>query len=180
MRVLRGVVATYPTHTNDQRTSDLRGGCPRQTAVGWRSGAPSVDSARPLSTAAPGAMRVPFDHRRRRWRTFATTLALTLGSLAVPAAALADGQLDPAFNGTGYHVGTVAEGTVFTTPTTGSRWSSRPMAASSSAARAAALMTLARYNVNGTLDTTFGVGGFATASSPARPAARAATAARPP
>ena len=52
-------------------------------------------------------------HRRRRWRTCATTLALTLGSLAVPAAALADGQLDPAFNGTGYHVGTAAEGTVF-------------------------------------------------------------------
>ena len=51
--------------------------------------------------------------RRRRWRTFATTLALTLGSLAVPAAALADGQLDPAFNGTGLHVGTVGEGTVF-------------------------------------------------------------------
>ena len=51
--------------------------------------------------------------RRRRWRTFATTLALTLGSLTVPAAALADGQLDPAFNGTGLHVGSVAEGTVF-------------------------------------------------------------------
>ena len=40
---------------------------------------------------------------------FATTLALTLGSLALPAAALADGQLDPTYNGTGYHVGTVAE-----------------------------------------------------------------------
>ena len=43
----------------------------------------------------------------------ATTLALTLGSLAVPAAALADGQLDPAFNGTGYHVGSATEGTLF-------------------------------------------------------------------
>ena len=52
-------------------------------------------------------------YRRRRWRTFAATLALTLGSLAIPAAALADGQLDPTFNGTGYHVGTAAEGTVF-------------------------------------------------------------------
>ena len=35
-------------------------------------------------------------YRRRRWRTFATTLALTLGSLAVPAAALADGPADAA------------------------------------------------------------------------------------
>ena len=52
-------------------------------------------------------------YRRRRWRTLAATLALTLGSLAIPAAALADGQLDPTFNGTGYHVGSVAEGTVF-------------------------------------------------------------------
>ena len=52
-------------------------------------------------------------YRRRRWRAFATALALTLGSLALPAAALADGQLDPTYNGTGYHVGTVAEGTVF-------------------------------------------------------------------
>ena len=51
--------------------------------------------------------------RRRRLRSIATAAALTLGSLALPAAALADGQLDPAFNGTGYHLGTVAEGTVF-------------------------------------------------------------------
>ena len=47
-----------------QRPADPRTfwcGCCRRTGVGWRSGAPSEDSARPLSTAAPGAMRVPFD-----------------------------------------------------------------------------------------------------------------------
>jgi uncharacterized delta-60 repeat protein len=106
--------------------------------------------------------------RRRRWRTCATTLALTLGSLALPAAALADGQLDPAFNGTGYHLGTAAEGTVFTNSD-----NRIPMVVQTDAANAGkivvggsrgGLMTLVRYNVNGTIDTTFGNGGLATAS----------------
>ena len=56
-------------------------------------------------------MRVPIDVLDGdRWRTFATTLALTLGSLAMPAAALADGQIDPTFNGTGYDVGPAFSG----------------------------------------------------------------------
>ena len=90
--------------------------------------------------------------RRRRWRTCATTLALTLGSLAVPAAALADGQLDPAFNGTGYHLGTAGEGTVFTNSD-----NRIPMIAQADGrivvgGSRGGLMTLVRYNANGTLD----------------------------
>ena len=101
-------------------------------------------------------------HRRRRLRTVATAVALTLGSLAVPAAALADGQLDPAFNGTGYHLGTVAEGTVFNNVDT-----RIPMIAQGNniviGGSRGGFMTLARYTASGALDTTFGVGGFATA-----------------
>ena len=116
------MVATYPTHTNDQRTLGPSG-------VGARD-RPGLDreAARPLWTALdPCQMRLQercVSHsisRRRRWRTCATTLALTLGSLAVPAAALADGQLDPAFNGTGYHLGTAARARCSPTPTTASR-----------------------------------------------------------
>jgi uncharacterized delta-60 repeat protein len=107
--------------------------------------------------------------RRRRWRTCAATLALTLASLAIPAAALADGQLDPAFNNPlGYHLGTAAEGTVFTNSD-----NRIPMVVQTDAANAGkivvggsrgGLMTLVRYNINGTIDTTFGIGGVATAS----------------
>ena len=35
------------------------------------------------------------------------------GRSSRPAAALADGQLDGTFNGTGFHVGSAAEGTIF-------------------------------------------------------------------
>jgi hypothetical protein len=50
-------------------------------------------------------------YRRRRWRTCATTLALTLGSLTIPAAALADGAIDPNFNsGMGYRVSAPGDG----------------------------------------------------------------------
>ena len=150
---LSGLVATYPTHTNDQRTLGPSGvGVRGATGVGWRGGAPSVDSARPLSNCGSRSDACPIrSTRRRRWRTFATTLALTLGSLAMPAAALADGQLDPAFNGTGYHVGTAAEGTVFAN--TDNRIPMVVQArrrASSSAAPRGGFMTLVRYNANGT------------------------------
>ena len=118
--------------------------------------------------------------RRRRWRTCATTLALTLGSLAVPAAALADGQLDPAFNGTGYHLGSAGEGTVFTNSD-----NRIPMIAQADGrivvgGSRGGLMTLMRYNANGTLDGTFGNGGFATASFGGTPSQTRATAARRP
>ena len=102
-------------------------------------------------------------YRRRRWRTFATTLALTLGSLAIPAAALADGQLDPTYNGTGYHVGTVAEGTVFSNTDTRIPMIVQANGSVVIGGSRAGFMTLARYTPSGALDPTFGNGGFATA-----------------
>ena len=102
-------------------------------------------------------------YRRRRWRTFATTLALTLGSLAVPAAALADGQLDPLYNGTGYHVGTVGEGTVFSNTDTRIPMIVQANGSVVIGGSRGGAMTLARYTPTGALDTSFGVGGFASA-----------------
>ena len=52
-------------------------------------------------------------HRRVFRRAFASSLAIACAPLVAPAAALADGQLDTTFNGTGYHVGSAAEGTIF-------------------------------------------------------------------
>jgi uncharacterized delta-60 repeat protein len=104
-------------------------------------------------------------YRRRRWRTFATTLALTLGSLAIPAAALADGQLDPIFNGTGFHVGSAAEGTVFANSDTRipmvAQADGKIVIGGSRTVGGTNYMTLVRYNINGTIDTTFGTNGFA-------------------
>ena len=95
-------------------------------------------------------------YRRRRWRAFATTLALTLGSLAVPAAALADGLIDPNFNGTGYNVGPLFSG----------QDNRVPMVIQSDGkivvgGAAGGAMTLMRYNLDGTVDTGFGSGGIA-------------------
>jgi uncharacterized delta-60 repeat protein len=101
--------------------------------------------------------------RRRRLRTVATAVAVTLGSLAVPAAALADGQLDPAFNGTGYHLGTVAEGTVFNNVDTRIPMIVQANGSVVIGGSRGGFMTLARYTPAGALDTSFGVGGFATA-----------------
>jgi uncharacterized delta-60 repeat protein len=100
--------------------------------------------------------------RRRFRRACALTLAVGCAALAAPAAALADGQLDPSFNGSGYHVGTAGENLIF------SNVENRlPMIVQADGkivvggSRAGA-MTLVRYNVNGTIDTSFGSGGFAT------------------
>jgi uncharacterized delta-60 repeat protein len=100
--------------------------------------------------------------RRRFPRALAATLAIACAALAAPAAALADGQLDPSFNGTGYHVGTAAEGLIF------SNAENRiPMIVQADGKIVAGgsrggAMTLVRYNVNGTIDASFGSGGFAT------------------
>jgi uncharacterized delta-60 repeat protein len=102
-------------------------------------------------------------YRRRRWRTIATTLALTLGSLAIPAAALADGQLDPQFNGFGAHIGTVAEGTVFNNVDTRIPMIVQANGSVVIGGSRGGFMTLARYTAAGALDPSFGVGGFATA-----------------
>jgi uncharacterized delta-60 repeat protein len=80
----------------------------------------------------------------------------------IPAAALAAGEPDPAFNGIGYRVGTVAEGTMFNNVE-----NRVPMVVQSDGrivvgGSRGGFMTLVRYNTNGTIDTTFGVNGFAT------------------
>ena len=100
--------------------------------------------------------------RRRFRRACALTFAIGCAALAAPAAALADGQLDPSFNGTGYHVGTAGEGLIFTNVE-----NRIPMIVQSdgkivAGGSRAGAMTLVRYNVNGTIDTSFGSGGFAT------------------
>jgi uncharacterized delta-60 repeat protein len=102
-------------------------------------------------------------HRRRLRRACAFTLAIACGALIAPAAALADGQLDTAFNGTGYHVGTAAENTIFNNVE-----NRVPMVVQSDGkivvgGSRGGFMTLVRYNTNGSIDTTFGNGGFATA-----------------
>lgn len=100
--------------------------------------------------------------RRRFRRAFALTLAIGCAALAAPAAALADGQLDPSFNGTGYHVGTAGENLIFTNAE-----NRIPMIVQGDGKIVAGgsrggFMTLVRYNVNGSIDSSFGSGGFAT------------------
>jgi uncharacterized delta-60 repeat protein len=97
-------------------------------------------------------------------------LAVACGALALPAAALADGQLDTTFNGTGVHIGTAAEGTIF------SNIENRvPMVMQADGkiviggSRGGA-MTLVRYNVDGSIDQSFGAGGFVTRQFSGTPA----------
>ena len=100
--------------------------------------------------------------RRRFRRACALTIAIGCAALVAPAAALADGQLDTTFNGTGFHVGTAGEGLIFNNVE-----NRIPMVVQSDGKIVAGgsrggFMTLVRYNVNGTIDTSFGSGGFAT------------------
>jgi uncharacterized delta-60 repeat protein len=100
--------------------------------------------------------------RRRYSRAFALMFMTVCAALVAPAAALADGQLDTTFNGTGFHVGSAAENTIFTNAE-----NRIPMIVQADGKIVAGgarggLMTLVRYNANGTIDTTFGTGGFAT------------------
>jgi uncharacterized delta-60 repeat protein len=94
--------------------------------------------------------------RRRRWRTVASTLALTLGSLAIPATALADGLIDPNFNGTGYAVGPAFSGQDNRVPMV-----IEPDGKIVVGGSAGGAMTLIRYNLDGSVDSTFGNGGVA-------------------
>ncbi|MDP9259200.1 MAG: hypothetical protein M3Q31_21990, partial [Actinomycetota bacterium] len=108
--------------------------------------------------------------RRRFRRACALTFAIGCAALAAPAAALADGQLDPSFNATGYHVGTAGENLIF------SNIENRiPMVVQGDGkivvgGSRAGFMTLVRYNVNGSIDTSFGNGGFATRQFAGTPA----------
>jgi uncharacterized delta-60 repeat protein len=107
---------------------------------------------------------------RRVRRACTLILAIGCAALAAPAAALADGQLDPSFNGTGSHVGTAAEGLIF------SNAENRiPMVVQSDGKIVAGgsrggAMTLVRYNADGTIDTSFGNNGFVTRQFAGTPA----------
>ncbi len=109
-------------------------------------------------------------HLRRFRRACALTLAVACGALALPAAALADGQLDTTFNGTGVHIGSAPEGTIF------NNIENRvPMVMQADGkivigGSRGGFMTLVRYNVDGSIDPSFGVGGFATRQFSGTPA----------
>ena len=100
--------------------------------------------------------------RRRFRRACALTLAIGCAALAAPAAALADGQLDPSFNGTGYHVGTAGENLIFSNVENRIPVIVQGDGKIVAGGSRGGFMTLVRYNVNGTIDTSFGSGGFAT------------------
>ncbi len=118
-----------------------------------------------------------FTSRRLRAATAASALAITLAGSAV---AQADGTLDPTFNGGAVRVGTNAQGLAWSTGSV-----RIPAVAQADGrivvggARGGA-MTLARFNADGTLDTTYGSGGFVTArfagTPTTSPGASAATA----
>jgi uncharacterized delta-60 repeat protein len=97
-------------------------------------------------------------------------LAVACGALAAPAAAFADGQPDPSFNGTGAHVGSAPEGTIFTNVE-----NRLPMVVQADGkivvggSRGGA-MTLVRYNTDGSIDPGFGTGGFVTRQFAGTPA----------
>ncbi len=99
-------------------------------------------------------------YRRPRLRTLATAAALTFGSLAIPAAALADGAIDPNFNGTGYHLGTPAEGIVLAGAVnrvaTVVQADGKIVVGGQSSS--SGFMTLVRYNLDGSRDTSFNNG----------------------
>ena len=101
------------------------------------------------------------NHRRRSWRALVSAFAIAGAALALPSAALADGQLDGTFNGSGANVGSAAAGTLFSN--TENRIPMIVQADGSivaGGARANA-MTLVRYTPAGAIDPSFGAGGFA-------------------
>ena len=114
--------------------------------------------------------------RRRRLGSLAITLAISVGSLAIPAAALAaDGAIDPSFNGSGYHFATDGTG-ISLDPVVDRVPTVRVPTVVQSDGKvviggrgADNFMTLVRYNADGTLDTSFGTGGFVKRQFPVTP-----------
>jgi uncharacterized delta-60 repeat protein len=105
------------------------------------------------------------ERRRRRFVALATTLAICLGSLAIPAAALADGEIDPSFAAIGYHFGADGAG-ISLDPVVDRVPTVRVPTVVQSDGKiviggrgADDFMTLVRYNSDGTLDTSFGSDG---------------------
>ncbi|MDX6628599.1 MAG: hypothetical protein QOH00_845 [Gaiellales bacterium] len=113
--------------------------------------------------------------RRRFRRACAVTFAIACAALAAPAAALADGQLDPAFNGTGYHVGTAGENLIFNNVENRIPMIVQGDGKIVAGGSRAGFMTLVRYNVDGSIDTSFGSGGFATRQFAGTPAGSVGT-----
>jgi uncharacterized delta-60 repeat protein len=116
---------------------------------------------------------------RERLRA-ATAAGVLLAALAGAAIAYADGALDPGFNGGAPRVGTNAQGLAWSTQSLRIPAVVQADGRIVVAGQSGSAMTLARFNANGTLDTTYGTGGFATArfaGTPAgSPGASAATA----
>ncbi len=102
------------------------------------------------------------ERRRRRFVALATTLAICLGSLAIPAAALADGEIDPSFAAIGYHFGADGAG-ISLDPVVDRVPTVRVPTVVQSDGKIVIggrsnddYMTLVRYNADGSLDTSFG------------------------
>ena len=116
---------------------------------------------------------------RQRLRA-ATAAGVLVAALAGGAIAYADGQLDATFNGGAPRIGTNAQGLA---------WSTQSLRVSAVvqadgrivvAGQRAGAATLARFNANGTLDTSYGTGGFVSArfagTPTSQPGSSAATA----
>jgi uncharacterized delta-60 repeat protein len=98
--------------------------------------------------------------QRLRAATAAGVLAATLVASAV---ASADGTLDPGFNGGAVRVGTNAQGLAWSTGSVRIPAVAQPDGRIVVGGARGGAMVLARFNTDGTLDTTYGTGGFATA-----------------
>src|SRR4051812_43393880 len=98
--------------------------------------------------------------RRLRAATAAGVLAAALAGSAI---AYADGTLDPGFNGGAPRIGTNAQGLAWSTQSLRVPAVVQADGRIVVAGQRNSAMTLARFNADGTLDTTYGSNGFATA-----------------
>jgi uncharacterized delta-60 repeat protein len=116
---------------------------------------------------------------RQRLRA-ATAAGVLTAALAGGAIAYADGQLDATFNGGAPRVGTNAQGLAWSTQSVRVPAVVQADGRIVVAGQRAGAATLARFNADGTLDTTYGTGGFVTArfagTPTSQPGASAATA----
>ena len=112
--------------------------------------------------------------RRLRAATAAGVLAATLAGAAM---AYADGQLDPGFNGGAPRVGTSAQGLAWSTQSVRVPAVVQTDGRVVVAGQRDGAMTLARFNADGTLDTTYGTGGFVQAKFAGTPTSQPGTSA---
>jgi uncharacterized delta-60 repeat protein len=116
---------------------------------------------------------------RQRLRA-ATAAGVLAAALAGGAIAYADGQLDATFNGGAPRIGTNAQGLAWSTQSVRVPAVVQADGRIVVAGQRAGAATLARFNTDGTLDTSYGTGGFVTArfagTPTSQPGASAATA----